>query len=280
MAKEYVYEASTMQQNPIGPYVETKDSITYVITGVGPYATVKWGQVYPEGEYCTNGISGCTNTAMAQIMSYYNYPTSIDLTYPEADISVQDLDWINMKVHSTGHVLNECGIPNTHRAIGRLLRQLGKMNHSTYEFYPLGTLTYNTYVKPTFTVLGYTSGAWAEYKSSITRLQLNKARLFLVTGSCRTNTGRIGHYWMLDGYKTIKKIIRKMARTETSGWFFTGDVSTETNNYLHYNWGWYGDCNGYFAEGVYDTSQGIHNIGDELPGYDFNINVSFLNVYH
>ena len=48
----------------------------YTIT-VEPYVTVKWGQSTPEGEFCPNYIAGCSNTAMAQIMSYYQYPSGI-----------------------------------------------------------------------------------------------------------------------------------------------------------------------------------------------------------
>jgi hypothetical protein len=86
---------------------------------------------------------------------------------------------------------------------------------------------------------------------------------------------------MLDGYKTITITIRKMARTATSDWFFTGEVITENNYYLHFNWGWYGNCNGYFAEGVYDTSQALlYDTGTHSVNYNYNISNKFLNVYH
>lgn len=283
MAKDYVLNASAPLRTPSGPIVETKDSITYSFSTVGPYVTVRWGQSHPEGEYCSNGICGCTNTAMAQIMSYYNYPSSIDLTYSGADVSTQNLDWTSMKAHSTGHTLSNCGTQDTHKAIGRFLRQLGKMNHSTYYTNPPSTSTSSTtYVKPTFETLGYTCGNWADYLSLIVRNQLNNAHLYVVIGRrLKEDNTTVGHCWMLDGYKTITITIQKMARTATSGWFFTGEVITENNYYLHFNWGWYGNCSGYFAEGVYDTSQAlIYDTGTHNVSYNYNISNKFLNVYH
>ena len=49
----------------------------------------------------------------------------------------------------------------------------------------------------------------------------------------------------------------------------------------HFNWGWYGNCSGYFAEGVYDTSQAlIYDTGTHNVSYNYNISNKFLNVYH
>lgn len=62
------------------PFVHLFDSVICVGHDyVGPYVSVRWGQTLPEGEFCPNGISGCTNTAMAQIMSYYEYPGTVSM---------------------------------------------------------------------------------------------------------------------------------------------------------------------------------------------------------
>ena len=280
MAKEYVRRNSEQKEPlplriPDGPIVETKDSITYSFSQVGPYITVKWGQMCPEGEFCSNGIAGCTNAAMAQIISYFNYPTSISLTYDGSNAN-QSLNWSDMKAHSTGHALSTCSTPSTHIMIGKLLRELGERNHSQYDATGTGTNS-QLYAAQTFSNLGYTCASWSDFNGLCVRTDLNNNRLILIRGTATAG----GHAWALDGYKTRVTTIRQMARTATSGWFFTGEVTTLTDHFMHFNWGWYGNCNGYFAEGVYDTSQAllydteIHN-----ENYNFNINVAYLSVYH
>lgn len=279
MAKEYVRRASIeIPRGPNDPIIETRDSITYSYSTVGPYVNVRWGQLHPEGEYCPNGKSGCANTAMAQIMSYYNYPTSINLTYSGADISVQSLDWLSMKSHNTGHNLSSCSTPEPHKAIGRMMRQLGELNHSTYKFNPWKTTTNShDYVKATFTDLGYTCGNWSSFVGFFARTQLNNTHLFYIRGKCAEG----GHAWVLDGYKTVTKTIREMARTATSGWFFTGHVSVENDHFMHYNWGWYGDSNGYFAEGVYNTTQAqFYDAVTTDSVHNFTEEIKLFNVYH
>ena len=71
-----------------------------------------------------------------------------------------------------------------------------------------------------------------------------------------------------------------MGRTATSGWFYTGEVTTLTDYFMHFNWGWYGNCNGYFAEGVYDASLAFsYDTGVHTATYSYS-NVKYLSVYH
>ena len=107
---------------------------------------VKWGQRYPEGYFCPNKISGCVQTAMAQIMSYLKLPTSISLTYPERDMDLQVLDWDAITLHKqsiNGFIINEesnhlasCEASlESHMALARLCRELGHRNSATYFTY-------------------------------------------------------------------------------------------------------------------------------------------------
>ena len=255
MAKEYVRNAFSINRSPVGPIVETKDSITYTLTQVGPYLTVRWGQNYPEGELCPNGKSGCTNTAIAQLMSYYCYPTSINITYQGADVTTQTLNWADIKAHNTGHSSSNCSTLSTHNAIGRLLRQIGELNQSNYSN-PDCTETEPYYIDQSLTTLGYNCGEWHLWSTlvgSLVRSQLNYGHLFIIIGQSPEDI-EDGHSWVIDGYLSIEKLVREMARTSTSGWFFTGIEYTETTNYMHFNWGGYGNCNGFFAEGVYNSA--------------------------
>lgn len=37
-----------------------------------------------------------------------------------------------------------------------------------------------------------------------------------------------------------------------------------TDNYIHYNWGHGGNCNGYFLLGIFDTSKGTNITGPSI----------------
>ena len=128
-ARDYVAKAPKLRFPPDIPLPESRDSFAYENTTQGPFLTVEWGELYPEGELCPNGLSGCANTAMAQLMSYYGLPTGIDINYPGADVSYQALDWTQMKAHQTGHAVGFCPTTTTHQAISRLLRQCVKLTY-------------------------------------------------------------------------------------------------------------------------------------------------------
>jgi hypothetical protein len=269
MAKDYVANSNR-------DFVDYKDSIFYATYDyVGPYVTVKWGQSNPEGEFCPNGIAGCTNTAMVQIMSYYQYPSSIELTYEERDKSSQALYWGAMKNHSTGHAVGACGDTITHRSIGRLHRQLGELNHSTYNTSSTSTNSL-TYAKPTFVTLGYTCGDWDDYSGASARSWLNNAHIYLMRGADRY----AGHAWVFDGYMTKTEAHYEMVNYG-SGWVPTGEIHYRTLYYNHMNWGWYGTNNGYFSENVYNTSQATYwDTTSHYVNYDFCYFVQLLGVYY
>lgn len=56
-----------------------------------------------------------------------------------------------------------------------------------------------------------------------------------------------GHAWVIDGYhKEIEK------------WYYADDntlYKTVTNYYVHCNWGWNGDLDGWFTSGLFDTTK-------------------------
>ena len=283
IAKEYVVK----KLERLSPEPYAIDSIVILAqSSAGPYVTVKWGQKFPEGKHCPNGIAGCTNTAIMQIMSYYGYPNSISLTYPGADINTQTLNWQLMKAHQTGHRV--CSDMTTHNSIGRLARQLGELMGSSYYGTYLSdsaytsTTDYNAYT--VLQLLGYTVGSWHIYNyptytswsDSDFVDQLDAQHLLLMGG--QTNDGE-GHSWVCDGYNYEKSIRYHFERAYPEGYILTGIFTTETYLY-HYNWGWYGDCNGYFNSNVLNTTSGITNEGTTNHNYTFDHVFHYLPVYH
>ena len=286
-ARDYVAKAPKLRFPPDLPIIESRDSFAYEITTKGPFLTVEWGEVLPEGELCPNGRSGCANTAMAQVLSYYGLPTGIDINYPGADVSYQALDWTQMKAHQTGHSVGSCLTTTTHQAISRLLRQLGKMSASSYvTSSPTGgpqTYTVSEVKIPhVLDSLGYMYTNWSTYDfDNHIKYQLNALHPLILDGTSVKNGISISHNWVIDGYIISKTYHYVLVHPlgNINEWVIDS-VTVTTKKLCHYNWGWYGDCNGYFASGVFDTQEpDVPTLSSEHD-YDFSSGeVKVLPVY-
>lgn len=266
------------------PIIQLIDSIVCIgHSYVGPYVTVRWGQSLPEGEFCPNGIAGCANTALAQIMSYYQYPHGIDLTYPGADKITQQLNWSAMKSHPTGHSQWNCSVTDsaTHTSIGRLCRQLGEMTNSEYYNDPFyyGTGTDSTYIRSTMASLGYQTSSWVNYSESFIRNNLNDGKPMFIGGDNYYGA----HAWVVDGYDNVTYQYRTYAHPYgTIIWWVDSYGDTFTNYLYHFNWGWYGENNGYYNANVFDVSavQFPDTNNNNHDPYNFKYHVKLLAIWH
>jgi hypothetical protein len=273
-AKNYVSKAKAQPQNNPQRALHkplVRDSIGYRPGyAVGPYVSVSWGQIFPEGELCPNGVCGCTNTSIAQIMSYYEYPSSIALTNPTTGPMNQVLNWTLMKSHQTLHTINNCSTPSTHMSISRLSRELGHLNGSTYNpgvYYNATTGTDRFVVPTTMSTLGYQTGSWTDYDFSLVKAQIDSTHLCMMSG-LDTSLGR--HAWTLDGYHTTEKVVYHLEQLGLNlTWVITGYDLICYIYYCHYNWGWYGNYNGYFSTSAFNSG----------GGGNYNTEVQFLPIY-
>lgn len=271
MAKDYVLRG--MESS--GSFEEIKDSVFVLSTSrVGPFVSVKWGQNYAEGYYCPYNTAGCTNTAMAQIMSYYGYPTSIRLTYDKNN--KLDLDWNKIRNHNTKHPIEYCSDIETHKSIGHLLRELGNRNNSIYNSDSTTSTQTHSVVFNTYFDLKYSNKEkWEDYEGTYYRNELNNYHLIHVSALVDDDNSIVGHDWVFDGYLKENCVVYTMHRT-ASGWTFTDYSYPLTRYYNHYNWGWYGANNGFFLENIYNTK--------ESPYFDYSakknnwVNNSYCNI--
>ena len=260
-ARDYVAKAPKLRFPPDIPVIFERDSIVTIHAQKGPFITVNWGQEFPEGELCPNGLSGCVPTAIGQILSWWCYPTSMDINYPGADISVQALNWSQIKAHQTGHELDSCQTQVTHEAIGRMMRELGEMTLSTYsQTSPSGgprTYSAMLHIPRTLKLLGYNEIMDEPYNfDSLAVSHLNLFHPLLIFGACPEGGGSYHHTWVFDGYiKNITYCYHLIRVSANSNVWIIDSVTTTTQRLCHYNWGWYGDCNGYFSSGVFDTQE-------------------------
>ncbi len=280
-AEDYV--STAVEIEPAFKTIKTYDTLS--ITRIEPKMSVKWGQSGYEGAFTPNGKAGCANTAMGQIMSYYEHPTQLSITYTDATINSLPLNWTELKKHRGGGLALCPATEESHEAIGQLMRQLGELNQSTYKDSGTGTSPFST--RNTFINLGYSVSTIWQYNSNDFYTELgNDKLLFMIGYFVDEDTNETsGHAWVVDG--ALQTSIHERWWTYdylTSETTLLRDFGVIDNEYLHINWGWHGNCNGYFKAGVFAT-QNAHSYDSPFPAnsntadYNFNVNLGYFEVY-
>lgn len=246
---------------------------------------------WPENFYCPNKIAGCGPLALAQILAYEGEPASMELTFPGRDKNIQVFNWADIVRHghtegdtcivcanSRADILNPCRAnKESHYEIGRLVRQLGELTDARYK--ESGTSTYF------FDICNVAKDLLPDYEISY----YNSGKLFdkikenymvgIVTGQDdETFDHRVGHAWIMDGAMTIYVITKRKDDPSDAG-----KILSQTN-YIHFNWGWGGTCNGYFLDGVFNTEKEYEDPPIIIPNkvksrYDFKYDVEYITIY-
>ncbi len=214
-------------------------------TQVGPLLTTTWdqGQYYnamcPEDADGPDGhvLTGCVATAMAQIINYWEYPTqgkgihsyeSYQNTYGTITVNYEEsyYDYENMP-----DVLSSTSTQEEITAVAKLMYDCGVANSMQYGAYGSGAYEENT--RASFINhfgysdrLGYadrhmyTGNEW----TTLLKDEINCGAPVFYTGT----NGLISHAFVLDGYKE--------------------------DDYFHFNFGWSGDCDGWYLTSVINPS--------------------------
>jgi len=242
---EYKQQIAWLQAHPDVETASTTQSLTVAADGsIGPLMTTTWGQEMPyylqcplyNGEYC---VTGCVATAMAQVMNYYQYPTSktptlSSYTTSSDRISVPTLqgtvfDWANMLDSYcywdtvAGELVQTTYTEAQSAAVAELMRHCGQAVKMDYDPEGSGAYVYNQasamknfgYSNTTMVSRSYryTTTQW----KNLLDTELNACRPVLYSASCSEG----GHAFVIDG--------------------------RDANGYYHVNWGWYGHGDGFFA---------------------------------
>ena len=265
MAEEYV----TMAAEPL-PWVDGDDGMVQfaetkteqtrtIIDWRTPLIDVKWGQGNPYNTYCKNSSNviidaGCLVTAVAQVLSYYKYPSSIKLDFDNYNTTLS-LDWNTINTH----VKSVCGSTCTasHDVIGKVFRQIGEELGIKYKEGKSGND--GSKIRSTFSTLGYKTDSKQEYNfNKITESLSNHHPVFITAFPKSSNEG---HAWLIDGFKTVRTTTTDYIKYINSHvWEVIGEYSFITD-YNHFNWGWNGYYNGYFSSKVFNPSQGYQYDG-------------------
>jgi len=261
MAYNYVAQESrknisviTRSANPI-MCKPVYDTIFY--KNIDPKIQVRWGQTGRMGQFCSNGISGCSNTAAAQIMSYFKYPNSLALNYSGRDVNTTALNWTSICQHAYTNVTNNRD--NADLQIGRLARQLGQNAGSTYN--QNSTSTSISSMRSALSSLGYnvgnivtispTNGVFADEDLYAFPNILSNNNLIFMRGE---NEDDNGHAWVIDGCYYVKALYQLLATYDGTTWSVYQEMGTYRTCHNHINWGWDGICNGYFNGWIYNAN--------------------------
>lgn len=226
---------------------------------VGPLLTSKWHQgclynsLCPEmSGPCDHAETGCVAVAMAQIMRYWGYPTSgwgsnsyssygIELT---ADFGNTTYDWELMpdsltensseaEIEAVATLLFHCGV-----AVKMIYSTEGSNANS--RVVPDAMKRYFNYSRQ---IKGKNKGNDNDQWLNLLKGNLDLQRPVYYSGSGSDGA----HAFVCDGY--------------------------DDNDLLHFNWGWGGNCDGYFALGSmnpngHPLNTNNYAILDIIPQYD------------
>lgn len=282
------------------PYWEV-DSLNYLVP---PSVQLSWDQFWPANAYCPdNALSGCVPLASAMIMSVFELPKTISYGFAERDIESETLNWTEIKKHKKSPALyfnqsqavlshlSECEASMAiHKTIGRIVRQAGMLCYASYgvrvdEFGNKETSVsdknlYNAldkYLVGVPTKDG--SSTWTMY------LDLHSYQAAMVT-SADSQYG--GHAWIADGVWRVgmKKYyyepvgyIEVPKPGETVGEYKLVKTEGEIFDLMHYNWGWGGNCNGWFIRTAKVIPTEAHEYDDDnkylQSSFEFSMDVTY-----
>lgn len=226
------------------------------LTAVSPLLTTTWNQSPLYNDMCPydedfgqRAVAGCVAIATAQIMKYWNHPAQGYGSHSYyAQNSHTDYGWLSADFGNTTYAWSQ--MPNALTsvssqaqidAVAQLVYHVGvalemsynvsaqggsyAYNHSDY--YPSSMSVLVDYFKysPDMALIApgsYENGAY----SAVLRAELDQNRPILYDG--RDESG--GHSFVCDGY--------------------------DQYGYFHFNWGWGGYCDGYYALGALNPAPG------------------------
>ena len=230
-------------------------------TVVEPLLTSRWNQNYPYNRFCpdapggpgNHAYAGCGATAMAQIMRFWNYPETGQGAHGGVNFGNTTYQWSQMldaipsdpdisEIKPIATLIWHCGVSvdMVYGAQGSGA-DVADVPYAMVNYFKYSDEMQHEYKECQGDVY-YTDSEWiAKIKAC---LDMHRPLLY---GAADDNIG-MGHAFVCDGY--------------------------DSNDLLHFNWGWSGTGNSYYALGALNvTSATCYN-------YYFNsFNSAVFNIY-
>lgn len=221
-------------------------------TNVKPMIPVKWGTEFPYNGYCpmVSGVqatAGYAATAVAQIMTAYTYPKTMQLTYSGADVESVTLNWPGILQHV--RTLGDKFDCPEHRAIAQMCREIGEQLNTKYNIKSTADFAA---IPGCLHHFGFAADPVSDYSHEAIRQSYNKRGMVCMRGTAVDGMKTHDHVWVVDGMR------HNVIKTEI--WFIPDgsgpnrllESNIKSERFTHCNWGFEGDNNGYFSIGVFD----------------------------
>ena len=229
---------------------------------VGPLLKTKWHQEAPFNDFQENGYyAGCVAVATGQILTYNKFGTAGGRTF--------DWDSLETVCHYTQYIEDiedeerVVSSPASDALASDFMEFLGLKENCNIKYGADGSPAFADGAKNTLVNFGYKNVTKYLSYNDEKVIELLKKELPVYVGGRRTNGG---HAWIMDGL-----IVKQYVRTSTGQVF-------DVKNILHINWGWNGDFDGYYDEGVFNTTMrlSIEEGLDSGKGWNENRNYTML----
>lgn len=215
-----------------------------------PLLKTRWGQGYPYNIYCNGYPTGCMPTAISQICSFLEAPTHINYQ-TDTENGSGYINWVDIK----NECENNCGYPlstEIKQQVGFAMRAWGCILGARYTMNGTSVKANESIdkLKTLFNVKGYKDYDQFSVFDIMYDLRSGEKIVLMIV---EESNSEAGHAWVIDGYIDEIKF----------------GISTQ---YLHCNWGWSGERNGYFISNAFRTlSNPIYDI-DTYSSIFFNYN--------
>lgn len=244
----------------------------------GPFVSVRWGQGYPyntaldkincEGSNITPFL-GCAAVAVSQLLTYHKYPSSI---------GGYSINW-----NEATRLASASNLSSTYQMqIANVMKSVAIGVHTSFGCSGSGVSMSD--ISPYLSTLGYLSDGFQSYNNSLIVSSLKNNRPLIITAFTPSQDG---HGWVLDGAKKQERTVtHKIYQYNGNGiprdpivaseWtLIDTEYGKEYAVYVHCNYGWEGDCDGYYIDGVFNVRQ---QYGKEYS-FDRKINI-IPNIRH
>ena len=211
------------------------------------------GDLYttPESYYFRNGLCGCVTVAIAQICAYYREPSRVYLIRPGVG-QLYSLDWekmVNHRAYSVFGFDRESGncekedVEASHIMIATFCKAIADRSDATISDDATSISKKKALASLKSLLSKSVSSSWLTYTSYEYPA---KGQLFLMRGE--SDEG--GHEWVCDGTRYVEYIHYFATRPNSNTQWQIQSKELGISIMLHYNWGWYGEYNGWFNQKV------------------------------
>lgn len=238
---------------PVELTYETYGSWQYV-TKIGPLVPVKWNQEEPYNYYMKGYYMGCVAVATAQLITaqYYRHR---NLRNPPEKINGTVIDWATIfRGIEQGRIrFKPEEITAESKAVASLIFEVGVYLRTAYG--PIGSKgspANDEHVQNLLNALGFTRVKYGQSYNPDLAETMMTSYLSPVVVSAPNSLSNSAHTWLLDG------VYKQKCRVETRRQF-TNELISVTTAYrtlFHCNFGYNGDCDGYYYSWCFDLRKG------------------------